>query len=94
MGVTIYDHIDPETETLFASHIKTLNDLRSAISHLKRADPATISKASAILEELEADYKGKALYKQVEDIRNNLSGIIAMLLKMKGVEVAEEAKAQ
>lgn len=93
LGKLISDKIDARN-IYFAGNVNSINDLRRAIAGLKGLDSDTSNRAVMLLEELERNYHGKALYMQIDDIKRNMSGILALLLKVKGEEVAlEEAEA-
>jgi hypothetical protein len=85
----LYEKVDPK-EIHFASHVESVNDLRRVLAGLKGLDQDVAAKAVGLIDELEGNYQGKDLHKQVDDIKRNLAGILKLLKKMKGEEVPEE----
>jgi hypothetical protein len=85
----LYEKVDPK-EIYFASDVASVNDLRRVLAGLKGLDQDVAAKAVGLIDELEGNYQGKDLHKQVDDIKRNLAGILKLLKKMKGEEVPEE----
>lgn len=90
LGKILYDKIDPKRELRFANEVNSINDLRRSVAHLKGLDPETSGRVVNLLEEIERNYHGKSLFSQVDDIKRNLEGVLALLLKVKGEEVPLE----
>jgi hypothetical protein len=85
----LYEKVDPK-EIHFASHVESVNDLRRALAGLKGLDQDLTAKAVGLIDELEGNYRGKDLHKQVDDIKRNLAGILRLLKRMRGEEIPSE----
>jgi len=88
IGKLLYEVVDDDV--YFASNIESINDLRRVLTGLKGLDAETARKVVSLLDDLERNYQGKALYLQIDDIKRNLAGILALLKKTKGEEVELE----
>jgi len=88
LGKLIVDSVGENVR--FANNVESVNDLRRALANLRGVDPDTANKSMLLLEELERNYKGKALFKQIDDVKRNLAGVLTLLLKIKGKEIPPE----